>query len=276
MNSMKFCYCDESGMGGEPIAVMVGVVVDGSRMHLTKEHWQELLNVLSGIIDKPLSELHTHRFYRGAKEFSNIDGKQRSEVISVVFNWLKERRHHVVYSSLIKEKYDESFKRGNIPDELNTIWRFLGFHLVLAMQRYCQKQEKHKGHTLYIFDNRERDKTAFTDIVLRPPKWSDEYYDRTLKQLQLDQLVDVPYFGDSKNIGLIQLADFCSFFLRRYIEIHERLAKPKYEDEPEKLSQWIKLFSERSIGRSHIYPRRPQNFAQSLFFEHAPDRAKNL
>lgn len=33
---MKLCYCDESGTGNEPVAVMVGIVVDTKRMHLTK------------------------------------------------------------------------------------------------------------------------------------------------------------------------------------------------------------------------------------------------
>lgn len=34
---MKFCYVDESGTGDEPYAVMVGIVVDTQRMHVTKQ-----------------------------------------------------------------------------------------------------------------------------------------------------------------------------------------------------------------------------------------------
>ena len=53
---MKVCYCDESGTGDEPIAVLVGVVVDSQRMHVTKEHWGDLLENLStiGIITRLL------------------------------------------------------------------------------------------------------------------------------------------------------------------------------------------------------------------------------
>jgi len=31
---MKFCYLDESGIGDEPYAVMVGIIVDAQRMHV--------------------------------------------------------------------------------------------------------------------------------------------------------------------------------------------------------------------------------------------------
>jgi len=43
---MKFCYIDESGTGDEPYAVMIGVIVDSSRMHVTKKDWAELLSIL--------------------------------------------------------------------------------------------------------------------------------------------------------------------------------------------------------------------------------------
>jgi hypothetical protein len=49
---MKFCYCDESGTGDEPIAVMVGVIVDATRMHVTKSDWSALLVRLSHIVEK--------------------------------------------------------------------------------------------------------------------------------------------------------------------------------------------------------------------------------
>ena len=212
---MKLCYCDESGTGNEPIAVMVGIVVDASRMHLTKVHWGNLLKILSDIAGRPIVELHTRNFYAGNGVFRGIDGPQRSEIISAVCEWLTDRKHHVVYTSVLKDEYHKARSTQRIPDELNTIWRYLGFHLVLAMQKFCQKNPKTKGHTIYVFDNEEREEARFTDIILRPPEWSDEYYDRKPQQDRLDQIVDVPYFGDSKDVGLIQLADFFSFFLRR-------------------------------------------------------------
>lgn len=275
-DEVNFCYCDESGMGEEPIAVMVGVVVNSSRMHLTKSDWQDLLVILSELVGQQLSELHTKDFYRGSGPYRKLTGERRSALISLVLNWLRERKHSVVYASLMKERYTESLNRGDIPKELNTVWRFLGFHLVLAMQRYCQKEGKNKGHTLYVFDNKEREERRFVDLISKPPEWSDQYYKRQPKRNQLDQIIDVPYFGDSQDVGLIQLADFFSYFLRRYAEVHEGLVEPKYDEESEKLSRWIGGFAKMSIGRSHIYPRRNRNEAQELFFRYAPKSIRDL
>lgn len=262
-------------MGDEPVAVMVGVVVDVTRMHLTKAHWEELLMYLSEITGRQVREFHTRDFYSGKGIFYNIDGKKRSDIISAIFKWLAKRKHHVVYTSVLKESYNAARSDISFPDELNTVWRYLAFHLVLAMQKYCQNIGRNKGHTIYIFDNEDREEARFTDIILRPPSWSDEYYDRKTKNLQLDQIVDVPYFCNSENVTLIQLADLFSYFLRRYAEIKAG-GKPKYKGEAEKVSAWVSDFSKRSIGRQYIYPRTNQTKAHKLFFEHAPVSIREL
>ncbi|BCO08445.1 hypothetical protein GF1_08210 [Desulfolithobacter dissulfuricans] len=212
---MKVCYCDESGTGDEPIAVLVGVVVDSQRMHVTKEHWGSLLESLSTAIDRELSEIHTRNFYAGSGIWHGMDGNKRSEVISLIFNWIKERKHHFVYSSVIKEKYYANLEAGNIPIELNTLWRFLGFHLVLSMQKKFQTENKNKGNTIFVFDNEEREQMRFTDLINNPPAWSESYYRKEKKKPPLNQIVDVPYFGDSKQVPLIQVADVMAFFLSK-------------------------------------------------------------
>ena len=136
---MRLCYCDESGTGDEPIAVMVGIVVDASRMHLTKMQWQELLGDLSAVAGRKVEELHTRKFYKGDGIWKYMDGEMRARYISAIFQWLENRKHHVVYSAVLKDSYKRASEAGEIPDELNTIWRFMGFHLILAMQGYCQR-----------------------------------------------------------------------------------------------------------------------------------------
>jgi hypothetical protein len=274
--TVNLCYCDESGTGEEPIATMVGIVVDAARMHLTKADWLELLKTLSDITEHQIVELHTRDFYSGSGVFREIDGATRAEVISEIFQWLTERKHHVVYSSVLKSSYYAARKAQEIPDELNTLWRFLGFHLILAMQNACQGEAKNKGHTIFVFDNEERERMRFTDIIMRPPAWSDEYYSRKKKQDQLDQIVDVPYFGDSKEVSLIQLADFVSFFLRRYAEIKEGLVPAKYEVEGERLSDWIAEMRGRCIGRQFIYRKTGRQYAHALFYNNAPPSIRDL
>ena len=144
-------------------------------------------------------------------------------------------KHRVVFSSAYRDHYDQDYGMQRIPDELNTLWRFLGFHLVLSLQKYCQRFEGIKGNTVLIFDNEHREEMRFTDILMRPADWSGEYYGKKRKQEPLDQVIDVPYFGDSKEVSLIQLADFLAFFLRRYAEIKERVQPARYAEEEERM-----------------------------------------
>lgn len=273
---MNLCYCDESGTGDEPVAVMTGIVVDAARMHVTKQHWNDLLLYLGEKTGHTITELHTRNFYAGNDAFRGIDGDSRAWIMSAIFQWLADRKHHVVYASVLKSAYREAYTAGYIPDELNTLWRFLGFHLVLSMQKYCQREPGVKGHTIFIFDNEERERMRFTDIINRPPSWSDTYYKRTKKQDQLDQIVDVPYFGDSREVGLIQLADVTSFVLRRYAEIKEGLVGARYEGEGNRLDEWVKIFSGRSIGSSCMYPARGRDRAENIFYDVAPPSIRSL
>jgi hypothetical protein len=245
-------------------------------MHLTKGHWNELLEMLTRETGHPIVELHTRDFYAGNGVFRQIEGPARAHLITQIFQWLADRRHHVVYAAVLKASYYDAFARGEIPDELNTIWRFLGFHLILAMQRHCQREQGVKGHTIFVFDNEERERMRFTDLIARPPEWSDTYYDKETKQRRLDQIVDVPYFGDSREVALIQLADLAAFFLRRGAEIGEGLVGPRYDDEEENLGEWLEMLVSRSIGVANIYPRRGREYAADLFYRHAPQTIRDL
>jgi hypothetical protein len=273
---LNLCYCDESGTGDQPIAVMAGILVDCQRMHITKKHWADLLERLSWIAGRSITEFHTREFYNGNGIWHGIDGNRRADIITTIFDWLAQRKHHVVYTSVCKQFYQREYATQQIPDELNTIWRFLGFHLILALQKYSQRESKTKGHTIFVFDNEKREELRFTDIIKRPPRWSDQYYERSIKQDSLDQIVDVPYFGDSQEVALVQVADVVSFFLRRYAEIKENLVPPKYPGEEQRIDGWISTLVLRSIGSACIYPKINRNRATDLFFRNASTSIRSL
>jgi hypothetical protein len=144
------------------------------------------------------------------------------------------------------------------------------------MQKCSQREGNNKGHTIFIFDNEKREELRFTDVIKRPPAWSDEYYQHGNKQDSLDQIVDVPYFGDSQEVALIQVADIACFFLRRYAEIKENLVMAKYEDEEQRIDGWVSTLVERSIGRQFIYPKKNRTRAEELFFQNASQSIRSL
>lgn len=273
---MKVCYADESGTGDEPIAAMAGIVVDSQRMHVTKEHWQSLLTGLSRIVGRPLVEIHTRDLYSGNGVWRHIAGPDRALVITTVLKWLADRKHHVVYSAIRKDEFTTLRSAGQIPDELNTIWRCLGFHLILSIQKRFQREAKRKGNTIFIFDNEERERMRFTDLIRNPPALSDAYYDKSRSQHRLDQIIDVPFFGDSTEVPLIQIADIVAFFIRRYCEIKENLVPPRYTDEQHRVEEWAAMISDLSIGRTMIFPSRGRDELSEMFFSIAPKSIREL
>jgi hypothetical protein len=273
---MKVCYCDESGTGDEPIAVMVAVVVDSQRMHVTKEHWEHLLTQLSGITGRTLKEIHTRDFYSGNGAFRSLDGAKRSLCISAIFEWFTERKHHFIHSAIDKKLFQQKLDAGVIHNEINSIWQCLGFHTILAAQKALKQEKGIKGHTIFIFDREVREEKNLCSLIQNPPSWSDTYYERGKKEPKLGQIIDVPYFGDSEEVALLQVADFIAYFLRRYAEIEEGYSQPRYNDEYLKVSQWVKELANRTVGLQHIYPKRKRDAVSQLFYEMCPKALREL
>jgi len=272
---MKFCYIDESGMGEERYATMVGIVVDGQRMAPTKSEWIVLLDVLSAICGRDVEELHTNEFYRGNGIWRGMDGEQRTKIIGEIIAWFENRKHHVVYSVVDREVYDRLHSDDSRIAQVGSVWRLLALHITLAIQKRYQAEKGNKGHTVLVFDNRELDKGDFTKIILKPPEWTDSYYSRGNKQGRLDTIIDVPHFVDSKHVGLIQVADLLSYLLRQHIELQSKFRPEKYNNEAETISGWVDAALKRSIGGGYIYPKRGRCDTAELFFNCAPDVLRN-
>lgn len=268
---MKFCYLDESGTGDEPIAVMAGVITDASRMRVTKQHWSDLVAQLSEIVGRDIYEIHTRDLYSGNRPWRDLEGHQRSAIISAIFDWLQERKHHIVYTAVNKERFFNEFHGEPFEADIATLWRFMGLHVTLALQKHFQGKKKNKGNTVLIFDNEERERLQFTDLILNCPDWTDTYYGRGNKEGKLNQIVDVPHFVDSRDVGLIQLADFVCFFLRKHIELQTGLTTPAYTDEVERVSAWAVQALAQSIPKANMYLSKGRCEAADLFYRYAPE-----
>ena len=267
---MKFCYLDESGTGDEPFAVMAGVLVDAYRMRPTKEEWDSLLAHLAEIVGREVREFHTKDFYAGNSPWRNIDGPDRAAVLTAIFEWYAERGHQIVFSVIDKSSHGSVVAENPFARSLGTLWRHLAMHVALSLQKHHQRQKKNKGNTILIFDAHEKDEKAFAELLLDPPEWTETYYDRGKKQKPLDQIVDVPHFVDSAHVGMIQLADCISYFIRRHVEIQEGVVPPRYDREDETVGRWAELILGRSIPTAAIYPKRRRCEAAEYFYQLAP------
>lgn len=267
---MKFCYFDESGTGGHPVAVMAGVIADASRMHLTKEAWSDLLGELSYIVGTEIQEFHTHKFYAGQGIWKEIDGPDRANIISAIIRWMADRKHRVIYSAVDRAKFESRRVEDSRLSGLS-IWRTLGLHTALGLQRCHQKESKTKGHTVLVYDEQVIEKEKFTDLILEPPEWTESYYDRPKKDPPLQQLIDVPHFVDSRRVELVQVADLYAFILRRHFELEDGHDSPKYADEADRIGGWAEAIFEQTISNGHIFPKKGAPEAATVFKKVAPN-----
>lgn len=269
---MKFCYIDESGIGDEPYAIMSGIILDANRMHVTKSEWEELLSILSDIVGRDVREIHTRDFYPGNSPRRGLAGDVRARIITAIFGWLQLRKHKVVFTGVDKATFARGFNSERFALEIGSLWRFMALHLCLAIQKHHQSLRRNKGHTVIVFDNEEREAGEFIELVRMPPEWTDTYYSRSSRQERFDQIIDVPYFGDSRHVGLIQLADVVSFFLRRYLEIESNQIPPRYEGEEELVRSWVGKVFEQSIPKSMTFLERGRCECADLFHRYGPQQ----
>ena len=260
---------------------MVGVIADAFRMRRTKYEWNNLLNYLSGIIGRQISEIHTRNFYSGNSPWRELNGEQRSAIISAIFQWLSDRKHRIVYCAIEKNIFNENFGTENCYSDIRTIWRFMALHVSLSIQKCFQGSARGrirtlnpKGRCVLIFDNEHTEQRKFTDLLLNPPDWTDTYYDKKPNQEKLNQIIDVPYFVDSRDVGLIQLADFICFFLRRYIELNMEYSTPAYDGEINRVNNWVELILNKSIPKNNMYLSRNRCTCAGLFYRYAPEIIK--
>jgi hypothetical protein len=271
---MKFIYIDESGTGNEPFAVMIGIIADSFRMRPTKSDWKKFLKDLSVRCGKNFEEIHTKELYRGNGKWYGVDSNIRNQAIDDIIQWIKGRNHTLVYSSVNKELYHNNFKNETHSSDIKSLWQLMAFHITLALQKAHQSYKKNKGNSILIFDNKVTDQKSFTCLLLNSPDWSDTYYSRKTKDEKLNQIIDVPHFVDSKQVELIQLADFCCYFLRLYLEILYKKTKPEYDTELEYLEKRVNEILSISIPKSHIYPQKGRCQSADLFYKYGVDKLK--
>jgi hypothetical protein len=274
---MKFCYFDESGMGEEAYLVMAGIIVDASRMHLTKNDWADFLGKLSEVIGKKVDEFHTCDFYRGKKIWYGTDGDARAKIIEAIIDWVeKDRKHKCIFSGIDKNVYTQKICSDKRLKELKSIWCAAAMHCTLQLQKGNQKKDKPKGHSVLIFDRQVKEETNLSFLIHNPPQWIDSFYKRDVNQAALDQIIDVPFFADSKHILLAQIADLFAYILRTFSEIEDGHRTEEYKGEKDKMQNWSKRIAKISLLTSTPYPKRGRCDATQLFWDLAPSPIRNL
>lgn len=259
---------------------MAGIIVDALRMHVTKGSWDEFLALLSKEAGRPISEFHASDFHGGNGIWRPIEGPRRAAIITSILDWLKRRRHVLTFVAVEKSKFDAVMAAGSAEAvmlrECGTPWRLAALHSALTIQKAHQRYSKNKGHSVMIFDRKTTEEAELSQLIHQAPGWTDEYYDRGKRQAALDQLVDVPYFIDSRHALLIQVADLLNFILRRFYEMKEGVRAATYKDEESRVNGWIKQILELALPCATRYPKVGRDACAELFFGLAPVSIRDL
>ena len=273
---MKFCYADESGHGAE-ITVVAGVIVDSLRMHRTKSDWNDLISDWNRLVKNSgdakgsrIFELKGRELYRGNAAWRKLDGGQRTALIELIISWMCERKHKVTFGAVSKTSLFANRELTDIEGFQNASpWCIAAMHLILGLQRQHQNVKKNKGHTLFVFDHVSEGKELLR-LVRELPDALGEFYKQKSGSIPLDQVIDVPYFADSKDVELIQVADLIAFILRLYSELREGLTEEKFQGERERLREWIGLMQPVLLPDSSRWKRSPRGKCESFLRRLAP------
>src|SRR5690349_14391440 len=98
---MRVCYVDETGTDGlSPFVVMVGIVVDASRLGRTTEEFKKIsARLVTASTATTLKEIKSVDLYRGKNAWRGVDGELRHQIIGDLCDWLSERKHRLALAA---------------------------------------------------------------------------------------------------------------------------------------------------------------------------------
>ena len=273
---MKVCYVDESGnTAQDPCLVMVGILVDSLRLHRTQQEFAEVFDIVQGLFAENLRELKGSKMILGRDRWRKVDPDVRKRIASYFCDWIARRKHRLIVTAIDRERLEEVKKAGE-PAERQDGWLAAGLHVALQVQKANQKAGNNKGHTFLIFDDNKVKADTLSDLLWKPPAWTDEYYDRKKRQDPLDQIIDTTFSIKSHHAGLVQVADLFAFILRRYAEIEDYGAEEEWLGEKALIDDYVGSLAARLLPKSTRWPTRNGSSAAKWFNDIAPPSLKAL
>ena len=255
---MKFCYADESGHHAD-VVVVAGVVVDAIRMRRTKSEWHDILSRYAERYGRPMPEFKARELHRGKGSWHALDGPARKAIVGEILDWMQSRKHRVTFGAVSRQRLAAQRDKHAVGGLASvTEWSIAAMHLVLSVQKFHKNAKNNKGDTLFVFDHVHEDR-ELQSLILNPPPETDGFYDRASREERLNQVVDVPYFADSRHAGLIQVADFCAYIIRLYEELTEGRIEEGFKGEEAQLREWMAMMRPILMPDAVRWPRRSKD-----------------
>lgn len=265
-SDMKLCYVDETGTDGKsPVVVMVGIIADSQRLRRTQVEFESAFETLTSLPERAISELKSTKLYRGTGPWHGVPGVQRHKAIEDLCTWVCDRKHDLALVAIDTKQYEKSPLDADLD-----IWLTAALHIALQIQRAHQSLKKNEGNTFLVFDEHKLAAGPLASLLYEPPSWTDEYYSRSKRQGQLDQIIDTAFYARSHHVGLVQVADLFAFIFRRHAELRDYGSHEEFDGEADRIAGWAAMLAKRLVSSPHRWPKKPMNACARWYRDAAP------
>lgn len=273
---MKVCYVDESGnTAQDPCLIMVGILADAARLNRTRQEFSNIFDDVQSLFQDNLGELKGSKIIFGRDRWRKVDPKIRKKIVEYFCDWIHKRKHKLAIAAIDRAKFKNTID-DNAPAERRDEWLAAGLHIALQIQKTNQASKKNKGHTFLIFDDNKAKADKLSELLWRPPEWTDNYYEKKKKQEHFNQIIDTTFSIKSHHAGLIQVADLFALIIRRYVEIEDFAMPEQWRGEKSLLDGYIATLSGCLFPRSSRWPARTKSAAAKWYNAFAPASLKAL
>lgn len=219
---VRFAYLDESGIGDpktEPSVVIAGVIVHAdSQWRALHEYFQELIERFSPVKDNAGLVFHAKDIWQGNKRFDrNIwDMKRRKELLRELCLTVSKFDLPVVYGFSHRETVDAVIDGKKVGPKLVTRVAYMASlaECALSVDNWMKMHTSNEVVSLVIENNNELKKYARAAYK----EFKKHEFQKLIPGIEGDSyssIIDAPSFMDKDDAPPLQLADLCSFIIRR-------------------------------------------------------------
>jgi hypothetical protein len=149
--------------------------------------------------------------YQQTNAYAHLTFAQRQSLIDEIANRISGWGYARLFAECIDKMHFDPQRTQRTVDEQ-------AFEQVVSrFERYLQTTDSTQGRRNYgliIHDNNETIARKHTNLMR-------EFHKRGTLWTNIERIIETPFFVDSSLTSLVQIADLCSYALRRYLENNE-------------------------------------------------------
>jgi hypothetical protein len=228
---MKFIYVDESGDKTQgDMFVMVGLLVDAYRLRKATAEFDKMIVDFLEKHPNPRKELKAKALINGADKWSKVAPGERKQFIADICGHVCGcmSLYPVAFSM---SEFESQCESGNHDQPFKSHWLGAALFIASVVQQKMLKEERNKGHTVFICDDHKVEMPKLSDALYDPSGWFDPIYQESRskggkkvvvpvqKEDRFSNIINTGFAIKSEHSSLVQVADAVAYVYRRHLEL---------------------------------------------------------